>query len=48
MYYIINPPLFFLSTKKTNKIIIEILDQNNEKIKFIDGNMTINLLIEPI
>lgn len=48
MYYIINPPLFFLSTKKTNNIIIEILDQNNNKIKFLDGNMTINLLIQPI
>ena len=47
MYNVINPPLFFNSTMKTDKIIIDITDQDNNKIKFFDPNMTITLLIEP-
>lgn len=47
-YFQINPPLFFLSTQKTDKLIIEILDQNNNKVKFLDNNMAINVLIERI
>lgn len=48
MYNIINPPLFFKSTARTNKIEINVYDQNGNKIKFLDSNMTINLLIEPL
>ena len=47
-YFQLNPPLFFLSTQKTDKIIISILDQNNNRIKFLDNNMAINVLIEKI
>ena len=48
MYNVINPPIFFKTSARTNKIEINIYDQNGNKIKFLDGNMTINLLIEPI
>lgn len=48
MYDIINPPLFFNCRSRNNKIELIIFDQNGNRIKFLDGNMTINLLIEAI
>ena len=45
--FIVNPPLFFNSTQQTDRIIITITDQDNRSIKFLDNNLTINLLIQP-
>jgi hypothetical protein len=45
--FIVNPPLFFNSTQQTDRIIITLTDQDNRSIKFLDNNLTINLLIEP-
>lgn len=48
MYHIINPPLFFKTSARVDRLELQILDQNSNKIKFLDSNMNINLLIEKL